>query len=459
MADKDEARSACWGFWVAVIGFIWVCLFFVYIIATSLQLQIVEPQVLSSYFPISMQDISSLHISSSGEIIAVVESPASNGSGPWMEVYAWNTTYRNSPPLILDFGKLTGKPGLPRLIPMFETAEPVNESIGKFSLSEAATGLPYAFAEDGSMIAWSWEGKLFAGPLHNTKYKLITLNPPTPLVALSIFDKNLVGVIDAGGIFRIEKLSGSNPNRMVAPLSLAGAWRISGRGPFRVLSRREAGNGVSVTTKPKPHNDTFPVSAAGTFITASTGGRVAMGTTDGSIIFPKEARPGLVLLPKMGHVQTLAFHDDQNLIASLTGDSLFLIENETSVTRMTPAPRGVRLLAISPSRIAMVTPSMIVAADLKKRLVFGEAARSKVAIMFYILSFIATVRLALVDGFKWRSLRRALELQTSASSSGNSGIEAEDFMPAQLADATEASSSPLRPEAKSDDTTAKPESC
>lgn len=417
MNDEQELFVTRWTFLIAIIGVLGVILSTIIVARAAWQLQIVKLKPLPSYRPLKMQRISDLWYSSSGRLIATVEFPSDGNVGPVVAVYSWDMDDRPTypPREILNFGELTGEPGRPTLISPFTTASQPPEESG----TEPTTpGLPYAVSEDGSMVAWAWKGKLFAGPLADPDMYKLPLHLPDPVVALSFFEKDLIGVIHSNAEFRFERIPTSEPD--LGGMPTKGPWRISGRGSSQVVSNLGAGDGYLV--KSDFDYKRFPASAAGTFIIASKLGKIATGTKDGTILYmlPSGDTPQ-VLLPERGRIQTLAFLDEENLIASIDGGRLYLIKNEERFTSMNPTPLNARLLAVEKSRIAMVTSSQILVGKLKNGWNLDERLKLWIAITFYVLSFIALLRLMVGDGLKVWTLRRGMAACRSSSSSSEDG--------------------------------------
>jgi hypothetical protein len=416
MSERDELSLTSWTLGIATLAIALVIVSIIWTIISARQLQVVNLRPLSSYIPVPVQRISDLRYSSSGGLVAAVENSSENNAGPWVDIYIWDSAYQpvNPPVVTLDFGQLTGEKGQPKLVPPFTAKSPFEQSAPP---AQADTQLPYAFSDDGSMVAWSWKGKLFVGPLQDPKKFQIPLNPSSPVVALSFFAKDLIGVIHIGGQFRLERFPARDP--LSGGTELKGAWRISGQGPFRVLSSFAAGDASLVKTAPRPSSMGFPVSAAGTFISASKMGKVATGTAEGLILFdqpfePTSVVPRQVQLPERLPIQTLVFLTEQSLIASIDGGGLFLVNDEQQVISLVSVPLGVRLMAVDDRRIAMVTPGQITVADLQKDWVFEEKHKLWLALTFYILSFLALVRLGVGDGLKIYYFKRELEVKGSA---------------------------------------------
>lgn len=400
MTEKEEIASTRRTFWIAVFAFACTLLSVAYIANSSWRLEVVQAKALASNSPLPIQSISDLQFSPSGWLTAVVEKRAS------VAIYRWDSSYKQVKPtaILVDFGQLTGNSGQATLISPFTTGKlPSQQS----SPAPAIAGLPYALSEDRSMVAWCWGDTLFAGPLQEpTKFR-VKLSPPTPVVSLSFFSMNIVGVIHSGGQFFLEGFPAPVPSHPGMPAR--GPGRISGKGPFRVVSHFPTGDGFLM----KPNSgkldySRFRVSAAGTFITASSTGTVATGTDDGMILFnhlleqPPTSR--LVLLPEMGRTQTLAFVDEKTLVAGIDSGSLFLVEDETRATPLPSAPQSVRLVAVDTPRIAMVTSGSIIVAELEKQWFLDDSGRLHIALTFYFLSLIALLRLIVADRRKLRSL-------------------------------------------------------
>jgi hypothetical protein len=398
--DKEEITTTRWTFWIASSGFGCALLSVIYIAMSSWRLEVVHPRPLPSNGPLPIQSISDLHYLPSGGLIALFEGNSN------VQIYTWDSSYRQVKPVAdsIDFGKLTGNADQINLIsPLGRRTPPSQQS----SSGQAVTGLPYALSEDGSMVAWCWGDTLFVGPLQNPSKFRMKLDPPTPVVAISFFDRNLVGVIHSEGKFFLERVPIPDPRHPGMPLK--GPGRISGQGPFRVLSRFESGDGVLFKLVPGRFNSKrFPVSAAGTFIATSLAGTVATGTNDGMILFNHlwgdSSTSKLVLLPETGSTQTLAFVDEETLVAALDSGGLFLVEGEMRATPLPLAPQGVQLVAVDNPRITMVTSGSIIVAELKKQWFLDDSGRLKVAITFYVLSLIALFRLIVGDRRKLRSL-------------------------------------------------------
>jgi hypothetical protein len=439
MTDTEELHSARWTLRIAILGVLWVILSIGLISISSCQLTVVAPQTLPSYILPAL--ISELRFLPSGGLIATVESGGAYGGGPFVDIYTWDTTYKPTNPakVTLDFGQLTGRPVTPpRLVSVFATA---SRAAGPSPSTQSAPVLSYALSDDGSMIAWSWNGVLFAGPFQEPNRFKVPLTSSAPVVALSFFGTDVVGVLHSGGEFRLERISGHDPG--LPGTDVLGPWRISGRGPYRVLSNLQAGQGILVT--PDRFFQSFPTGPSGSFITISEKGKLALGTNDGKIHFPRpRGLSGEVVLPEARQVQTIAFVDEQKLIASTVGGSLFLVVEGELPTRLTAAPRGIRLLDVKFPRVAMVTPRSIVSAELRRRPVLDEGRRFWVAVTFYVLSLIALSRFMFGDWYKVRTLKRRLASQAAVPSSPEeSGIKEEETSgPTQPDDAAEEDRSP-----------------
>jgi hypothetical protein len=160
---------------------------------------------------------------------------------------------------------------------------------------------------------------------------------------------------------------------------------------------------------PAPFFQSFPANTAGTFITVSEKEKVALGTVNGKIQFPQPQGPyGEVELPEARPVRTMAFVDEDRVIASASGGRLYLVEEgEPPAVSLSSAPRGIRLLDLDAEslRIAMVTPRSIVTAELRKRVVLGERQAFMGVGSFFVSLLIVLSRVIFADWYKLRVLQ------------------------------------------------------
>lgn len=398
MNEKTERRSTIASLCITIPALASALLFIGYLAISHRLLQIERLQDLPTQIPVGT--ISDLMFSPAGRLIVIVESL------PGVEIYSWDPKYRPMvpPKAIINFGSLIGRPQSE-----FALRSPLATGADQRIGSRASTTptLPYAISDDGSMIAWSWNGQLFAGPFGQPKRFRVQLEPSTAVVALSFINPDLVAVIHSGGEVRLEKLSGGVSN--FPGTQLHGDWRISGRGPFRLLSRFKAHQVVRFDSR---SFQGLPASSRGSFLVASQKGRIAIGSTDGEIFFPQPFGPALsVQLPEIGKVQALVAYDENRLIVGQKGGGLYLVDRtrgsgEQAIPLIGYPVPDARFVAISEDRIAVVTSRSIAIGKLGVHLVLGERQKWWLGLTFSFLSVLAFLRLIVIDAYKLRSLPR-----------------------------------------------------
>lgn len=390
MTDRAERWSTWLSFVITLGGLVGAIAFISYLLNSSTSLEITKLQIIPTYLPERFNK-SDLLLLPSGDPVVAIENSAN------LDVFTWKLSadgeYHASK-IAIPFGQLIGGSSAPLMAPFTgATSRP----------SIPTPGLPYAISDDASMIAWSWGGYLFAGPPSEPRKIQRLLTVPTTVVDISFLNSDLVAILHSSGELFLERLSQRDPNlpgtRVAPSIPPREPWRISGKGPLRLLSR--LGTSFAILIDPNGKKKTFqkfPISEVRSFITTSPQGQVAIGTSTGMLFFPRPfGEAPFVVLPEARKVQAIAFYDEQHVIASLEGGSLFMVEDQERVRRLDTAPDDVKLMAVQGSKIVMATARSISTGSLERHLKLSDLSKWKLALTFSILGLLGFLRLWVLD--------------------------------------------------------------
>jgi hypothetical protein len=388
MDERAEKCSTWLSFVITSLGLLGALLYIPYLLCSNRPLEITRLQTLPTYLPGRFTK-ADLLFSPSGAPVVVVENSTN------VDVFTWKLDeerlYRSSK-VPIPLGQLAGLTQPVELLSPFTTAASTRSVPSR-------PGLAYAISADATMVAWSWGGYLYAGPLTEPRKTKRRLTVPSPVADISFLGPDLVGILHSTGELRLERLSRRDPDlpgtELGARSQAKEPWRLSGRGPFGLLSRLGTGYGILINPDDKQSTfQNFPATDARTFIATSPGGQVVIGTSTGTLFFPVPfGQASLVVLPETGKVQALAFYDEQRVIAGVEGGSLFLVEDKERVNRLDAAPADVQLLALQGSRIAMATSRSISIGTLERHMRLSDQAKWQLALTFSILGGLGFLRL------------------------------------------------------------------
>jgi len=232
--------------------------------------------------------------------------------------------------------------------------------------------IPYAASSDAKKLAWAWNGMLYISDTNSGTATSIKLDSIRPIDALSFFSNSRVGVLYVDGKLEFWEDSG---HKYRAGSIFDGRPSVWGRDSRIALSAFDTRTGdistvdlTSLRMVITPQSGFLNGSAVG----LSKMGRLAVGTTDGSIVCYELDRSVQIGMP--GAIKALAFYNEEEILAGGDISSLVLV-NFTSrkVTSLVPIV-GVRLLALAKDHLAYATDGLVFSADLKRELSWSSTS-------------------------------------------------------------------------------------
>jgi hypothetical protein len=232
---------------------------------------------------------------------------------------------------------------------------------------QVGKSVAFVVAPDTKAIAWVWSGTLWSQEVEPKSVpSSFDLGNKTPVRSLAFLTPTRFAILYEGGIFNVRE-AGDDPQSMPGTKFSPKAV-IWSQGERPVISSFDTGGVYSFDFRGKMSFGTLPGEYQnGSVVGATPKGRVAVGTSDGLVIFPIPPNSaGLDL----GSVNAIAFYNDDEVIAGGTGTGLFLVKSKPGIVEsVTPIrnarPNNVRLLAVSGSDIAFATPTAVIAGTLK----------------------------------------------------------------------------------------------
>lgn len=417
---QAEKRSIRLNLFFASMAFAaWLFVLMVWVIIPSLMLRLVDSAVVPVSFPV--QQVSHLVLSGSGQLTAVVQRASA------LSVYCWDKSGSIDHTKPVNLGRLSGAKPVPALL---SPARLDTQTADQGQNNQLGSGIAYAFSDNAEEIAWVWDGNLFVGPITQPRRQRFPLISSSPALRLSFLGDQFVIVLHADGRAQVYDRSGQVPQDRLPGTRVKGVPGIFGGGLYRVILGFGENEGLLVDSrvvgKPeKPDKQvfqTFPVSPASTHITTSPAGEVTLGTSEGMIFFPKPRGDAKVVpVPDAGSIRAMAYYDTRHVIVG--GDGLFLVKDQSDVMRLTPAPRGVRLLTVSGKNIAYTTGASLFRARLQRWPDPGEPEKFFFAVAFSVLALFAFFRVAMLDYWSMKRLTRKLATLVKESKGINGRVE------------------------------------
>ena len=248
----------------------------------------------------------------------------------------------------------------------------------------------YALAPDANTLAWAWDGML-----HLQRRDGSTAQPPIPLrkaatvVALSFIRDSAVGVLYSDGQFLVKDWSPGNHVEQGTPYcATASIWT---QGPRIVLACLDIGDIRLADFSYKM--DLRSVSGQyvnGTAVALDSTGDVAIGTSDGLVVFPTTDKPpydkpssnGL----GAGPISAMTFYDKGRVIVGGAFSGLYLVARDGEPIRLTEVASNVRLVAVRQNEIAYSGVAGIFVATIGSKPVFTDVTAT---IWKWLLAFIS----------------------------------------------------------------------
>ncbi|HTG32625.1 MAG TPA: hypothetical protein VLB76_06800 [Thermoanaerobaculia bacterium] len=287
----------------------------------------------------------------------------------------------------------SGTPDGPKAVFYFDFAQRLGVS-PRYSLRKnsfpASRYVAYALDSDANTLAWAWNGLL-----HLQKRDGSPARPPIPLKksvavsALSFIRDSAVGVLYSDGQFLVTDWSlGSHVEQGTKYCNNASLWT---QGLRIVLACLDIGDIRVIDFSERMGID--PVSGQyinGTVVALHSAGDVAIGTSDGVVVFPPAneppyEKPSSNGLGK-GPIIAMIFYDRDKVIVGGAFPGLYLVARDRDPIRLTEVASNIRLVAVKQNEIAYAGVAGITIASIGSKLAFTDLTAT---IWKWLLAFIS----------------------------------------------------------------------
>ncbi len=392
--DVAERKSLGVSVAVAAIAFILIVGIFSYIISVGEfhHLAVENPERIPLPRAIPAEDLSEIWFSPSGRLFATFQ------RGRVLFLASWDPvrdSWQSRPMYVFDFSALTGVHKPEFLMNSFHGGVSGDEPI------PVSRSLAYSISDDGTKIAWAWNGQLFWGSteepakfLPKVKGQYLPSAPPI-ITSVSIIGSDRVAII-ANGLW-----TWSPNDRKVNYFNLNPELRLAwSRGKSRIIASEADVNPIMVSwPRGKLSWQKFPGVLGGSCFATSLAGEGVAGTAEGMIIALKGLGPSAIaVLNNNKRVRALAIYKMEWIVAGGEGPGLFLSRRGSGqVIEVLSTPERVRFLAIDSDHLAYATPHSLVVANFEWKLGLSEGGKWLLAVMFSLIGLLSFARVIIID--------------------------------------------------------------